>query len=215
MKKFVAASTIMTAFLLYSCEPAATFDKPQPDNVKSLASFPEGIQGKYLSADQASIVTISDKLITRHYDFDFKKHKDSIGSSYKLVGDTLIEQTDGTKEKVVVKGDTIIQHVNSTDTLFNISANNVLKKFKGYYFLNNRYSDDAWEVKKLWLKKGGLTVGSISDKDDIQKLKDLTEATADTTSTQFTLTRRQFKKFVKQEGFSEQETFNRMTENGR
>jgi hypothetical protein len=60
-----------------------------------------------------------------------------------------------------------------------------------------------------------LTVGSISDKDDIQKLKDLTEATADTTSTQFTLTRRQFKKFVKQEGFSEQETFNRMTENGR
>ena len=215
MKKFVAVTIVIFVLLLDSCEPAATFDKPQPDNAKPLTSFSERLQGKYLSADQASIVTITDKLLTRHYDFDVKEHKDSMGASYKLVGDTLIDVAGGTKEKVIVEGDTIIQHANWTDTLFNISADNVLKKFKGYYFLNNRYKDSSWEVKKLSLKKGVLTVGSVSDNDDIQKLKEITETTADTTSTNFTLSRKQFKRFVKQDGFSKQETFILMTKNGR
>jgi hypothetical protein len=215
MKKLVAATMVIVALMLDSCEPAATFDKPQPDNVKSLTTFPERLQGKYLAADQASILTITDKLITRHYDFDLKEHKDSLGSSYKISGDTLINMKDGTKEKILLKGDTIIQHISGVDTLFNVSADNVLKKFKGYYFLNSHYDDKSWEVKKLALQKGSLTIGGISDKDDVQKLKEITETTADTTSTRFALTRRQFKKFVRQDGFAEQETYTRMTENGR
>lgn len=38
MKKFITASLFIIAFLLHGCEPAATFDKAQPDHVKSLAS---------------------------------------------------------------------------------------------------------------------------------------------------------------------------------
>ena len=215
MKKLITANLLILIFLLNSCEPPATFDKPQPESVKSATSFPQNLQGEYLSADQTSILSINNHIITRHYDYDFKEQKDSISSSYRLVGDTLVDQTDGTKEKVVVKGDTIIQHEDWTDTLFNISADNVLKKFKGYYFLNSRYSDNSWEVKKVSLKKGVLNVSSISDKNDIQKLKEITETTADTTSTLFTLTRRQFKTFIRQDGFGEQETFNRITINGR
>ena len=214
MKKSVVTIVIVT-LILDSCEPAATFDRPQTDNVKSLTSFPDRLQGNYLAADQASTVTISDKLVTRHYDFDYRRHKDSLDSSYKIVGDTLINVTEGTKEKILLKGDTIIQHANWIDTLFNISADNVLKKFKGYYFLNNHYNDNAWEVKKLSPKKGNLTIGSISDQDDIQKLKEITETPDDTASTHFTLTRRQFKSFVRQNGFDEQESFTRITRNGR
>lgn len=215
MRWFSTFVIYILTLIFCSCEPAATFDKPQPVDVKSLTTFPERLQGKYLAADQASTVTITDKLITRHYDFDFKEHKDSLSSSYKLVGDTLIDLIDSTKEKISLNGDTIIQHYKGTDTLFCISADNVLKKFKGYYFLNTRYSDNAWEVKKLLLQKGRLTIGNISNEDDVKKLKEITETTADTTSTHFTLTRRQFKRFIKQDGFIEQETFTRMTENGR
>jgi len=212
MKKFVTTTFIIATLILDSCEPAATFDKPQPDNIKSLAAFPQRLHGKYLADDQASIVIIADNLITRHYDFDFKQHKDSIGHSFKIIDDTLINEIDGTKEIILLKGDTVIQHANWTDTIFNISADNILKKFKGYYFLNSRYRDNVWEVKKLSLSKGVLTVGDISDKDDIQKLKDITETTADTITTNFSLTSRQFKQFVKQQGFGKQETFNRMSE---
>lgn len=211
MERFVATMIFLAALTLVGCEPAATFDKPQPDKVKSLASFPQRLQGKYLSVDQASVVTITDKQITRHYDFDFKVHKDSIGSSYKLIGDTLTDQAAGTQEKVVLKGDTIIQQAKWTDTLFIISPDHVLKKFKGYYFLNSRYSESAWEVKELSLKKGVLIIGVISTEEDLQKLKEITESNADTLPTHFTLTRQQFKTFVKQEGFGEKERFNRIT----
>ena len=212
MKKVIVASILITTFLLHSCEPTATFDKPQPDNIKPLASFPKRMQGKYLSSDQASIVTVTDKLLIRHFDFDVKVHKDSIGTSYKLIGDTLINITDSTKEIVSLRGDTVFQRTNWTDTLFNISRENILKKFKGYYFLNLQYQDNAWEVKKLSLENGLLKIGYISDKEDIQKLRELTETTTDTLSTHFGLTRRQFKKFVTEQGFSEEETFTRINE---
>lgn len=210
MRQIVIFAIFISTILFYSCEPAATFDKPQPADIKSLTAFPKRIQGKYLAADQASILTITDKLMTRYYDVDFKEHKDSLSSSYKLVGDTLINLTDGTKEKVLLRGDTIVQHYNGTDTLFSISTYNILKKFKGYYFLNKLYNDNAWEVNKLSLEKGILTVASISDKDDIQKIKEITETSADTTSTNFSPTRRQFKSFLRQDGFGKQETFTRM-----
>jgi hypothetical protein len=215
MTQIVSFAIFISTVLFYSCEPAATFDKPQPADIKSLSAFPKRIQGKYLATDQASILTITDKLMTRYYDFDFKEHKDSLSSSYKLVGDTLINLTDNTKEKVILSGDTIIQHHNGTDTLFSISTDNILKKFKGYYFLNKLYKDNAWEVNKLSLEKGVLAVASISNKDDIQKLKVITETSADTTSTNFSPTRQQFQSFIRQDGFGEEETFKRMKENGR
>jgi hypothetical protein len=215
MRKFVAAAIVLAAFILQSCEPAATFDKPQPDNVKALASFPERLHGRYLAADQASIVTITDNLITRHYEYDHKKLKDSLGAAYKIIGDSLLNVTEGTKEKILLQGDSIILHANWQDTLFMITDYTALKKFKGYYFLNIRYDDSVWEVKKLFLKKGVLTVSSISDKADIEKLKEITETAADTTTITFSLTKRQFKEFVRQDGFGEQETFTRMTEKSR
>ena len=210
MKHFITACILISFLFLESCEPAVTFDKPQPDNEKSLKAFPKLLYGKYVASDQASMVTITEKIITRHFDFDYRVHKDSLSSDYKIIGDTLLSLTDGTKEKILLKGDTIIQHANWIDTLFNISTDNILKKFKGYYFLNDRYSDNSWEVKKLSLQKGTLTVGSVSEKDDVNKLKEITETSADTMLTHFTLTRRQFNKFVKQAGFREQENFKRI-----
>ena len=210
MKKFIAACIISSSLFFSSCDPAATFDKPQPEDKKSLGSFPDNLQGNYLATDQSSIVTVTGQLVTRHYDVDYKAHKDSIGSSYKIVADTLINLTDGSREKILLKGDTVIQHADWTDTIFNIPAGNVLKKFKGYYFLNCHYGDSSWEVKKLSLKKDVLTIAGISAPEDIYKLKEITETTADTVSTRFTLTRKQFKGFVKQGGFAEQETFIRM-----
>lgn len=210
MKKFTAFAALIGSLLLNSCEPAVTFDKPQPDNEKSLSSFPSRLQGNYLSEDQASVITITGNVISRHYEFDYKQHKDSIGSSYKIVGDSLVNTSNGTSEKISLEGDTLIQHESWTDTLFSISADNVLKKFKGYYFLNTVFKENSWEVKQLWLKKGVLSIGSISDESDIQKLKEITETAADTTSTTFSLTKKQFRQFVKQDGFSKQEKFTRM-----
>jgi len=54
--------------------------------------------------------------------------------------------------------------------------------------------------KDVNFKNGAFTIGSISKKDDIQKPQQMTESSFDKTSINFTLTKRQFKKFVNQEG---------------
>lgn len=81
--------------------------------------------------------------------------------------------------------------------------------------MNSRYGEKAWEVKKVALQKGKLIISRISNKDDVLKLKEITETITDTVSTNFSLTKRQFKTFIKNEGFSEEETFSKVKENNR
>ena len=189
----------------------ATFDKPQPDNSSSLTSFPKRILGKYISTDQASTITIENNLMTRNHNFDFKVSKDSLDSSYQLVGDTLKDVANSSKYKIKLRGDTIYGCLNWTDTLFKISKDNILKKYKGYYFMNTRLTDSAWEVREVSLKNGLLYISSISSDTDIQKLQEISETNSDTLSINYTLTRKQFKKFVRQEGFSHKEIFTKIT----
>ena len=87
----------------------------------------------------------------------------------------------------------------------------MLRKFKGYYFLNTRQDKESWSVRKLDLSKGQLTISSISKKLDLDNLKALTESPQDTTTqTTFKATKKQFKEFIKNDGFSDSETFTRL-----
>ncbi len=193
--------------LINSCEPVATFDQPQPINEKPLNVIPEKLHGYYVDSNRASILSVDDKYILRKYDYWISTFKDSLCASCQIIGDTLLNTKDSSKELVVIKGDTVFQHYDGIDTLFNISKNNILKKYKGYYFLNIWHRDNSWEVRKLSLQNGVLQIGNISEKEDLEKLRNITESIDDTISTRFTLTTRQFKNFIIDKGFSDQETF--------
>lgn len=208
MQRFLVI--ICTALLLGGCEPAATFNEPQPAKSTPLSSFPEKIQGRYLSEDRASTIIISGDKLLQEYDFDIRKHKDSLAPSEKLEGNILVDQTQGKKIPVSLEGDTVVQHIHETDTLFTIGEHQLLTSFKGYHFLNFRREDGSWEVRKLWLKKGMLTLAVVSKDEDLGKLREITGTPEDTASSRFTLTRRQFKSFVKQDGFSAGELFTRI-----
>jgi len=77
--------------------------------------------------------------------------------------------------------------------------------------MNTRDTINAWEVKEVSLRAGLLTIGAISNENDIEKLQELSETNRDTISRNYTLTRKQFKKFIRQEGFSEKETFTKIS----
>ena len=206
MKYIIAIFVI--AFI--SCEDPITFNKPQPDNSPNLNCFPEKYEGNYLSDDKYSILTIDSNSIIKTYDYDEKEHKDSVDSSLVLKGDTLYSQNSEYKEKVVVKGDTLFQHVHFIDTLFTINDSSLLKYFKGYYFLNTKHGNDSWIVQKLSLQKGKLTIGHISDSTDLHKLQEIPSTESDTITIPFKLTKRQFKKFLRRDGFSKEEVFSKV-----
>jgi hypothetical protein len=205
---FVLTFIVLTG--LYSCEPPVTFTEPQPVHTDNLSKFPKRLKGQYLSLADKSILVITDKLIQRVHDFDYKVHKSQLDSNLRLVGDTIVNATTNEKQYVKRELDSLIYHVYFVDTLFTLNYDNVLRKFKGYYFINTRYDKESWEVKKINISRGQLTISSISTKLDLENLKEITESANDTISPyQFTTTKRQFRKFVRNDGFSDIEIFAR------
>lgn len=208
MKRLKLISTFIILTSLFACEPPATFNEPQPTDIDNLSKFPKRLQGQYLSLADSSTLSISDKLIQRFYDFDYKIHPSQLDSTSRLSGDTIIDLKTNEKHLIKRVGDSLITHVHYIDTLFQMDYDNVVRKFKGYYFLNTRYDKTSWEVKKIQLAKGQIVISSISSKLDIENLKEITETPLDTIPPyKFTATKKQFKKFIKNDGFSDSETF--------
>ena len=210
--KFITTIIILTS--LVACAPPVTFNEPQPTNTDNLSEFANRLQGHYLSSADSSVLIIDAKTIQRIYDFDYKIHPSQIDSNSRLSGDTIINVTTNTREILKRAGDSLVTHINYIDTLFQIDYDNVVRKFKGFYFLNKRLDKESWEVKKIELSKGQLIVSSISSKEDIENLKAITESTQDTVAPyNFAATKKQFKEFVKNKGFTDSEKFIRQKKN--
>jgi len=211
MKQLKFFSAIVILISLFSCnggEPPVTFNEPQPTDTDNLSKFPNRLQGQYLSLENNSTLVIGDKLIQRIFDFDLKIHPSELDSNSRLSGDTIINLTTNTREVVKRDGDSLVTHIHRIDTLFLMDYDNVVRKFKGYYFLNTRYDEEGWVVKKIKLSKGQLVVSYISTEQDINNLKKITESTQDTVAPyKFKPTKKEFKEFIKNEGFSDSETF--------
>lgn len=204
--KIIFALSILTS--LVACETPVTFTEPQPPETDNLSSFPGRLKGVYLNLSDSSTLSINDKLIQRTYDFDYKIHLNQLDSTVRLLGDTLINLETNEREVIKRDGDSLKIHIHNIDTIFQMDFDNVVRKFKGYYFLNTRYDKTSWAVEKMKLSKGQLIISSISTKEDIENLKEITETTQDTlTNYNFTATKRQFKEFVKNDGFSDSEIF--------
>ena len=215
MKQLKRISTLIILASLFACEPPVTFNQAQPTDTDNLPKFPKRLQGQYLNFADNSTLLVNDKLITRIYDYDYKVHLNQLDSTEQLSGDTIININ--TKEKTLIKraGDSLIAHVHYIDTLFQMDYDNVVRKFKGYYFLNKRYNETSWEVKKIQLTKGQLILSSISTKLDIENLKEITETATDTVPPyKFAATKKQFKQFIKKDGFSNSEIFVKQKKGG-
>ena len=167
--------------LISSCGQFSSIEKPLPEQEKELKFFPIHIQGDYLNSEDNSILTITDNSVTKTYDFDFKFLKDSIGPDNYIKNDTMFNKYSNEKEKVKLSGDTIIQHIYKTIPLFQISPDNVLKKYNEHYFLNNRFSEFDWIVTILSIRKGIMKVQGAQDINN-DNLDNLSNANSDTTS---------------------------------
>lgn len=208
MKGLIFFSTIIILTSLFACEPPVTFNEPQPTDIGNLSKFPARLQGQYWSLSDNSALVIGDKFIHRIYDFDQKINLSQLDSNSRLSGDTIINVTTNSKEIIKWVGDSLITHIRYIDTLFQMDYDNVVRKFKGYYFLNKRCGKENWEVKKIALSKGELVVSSISTKQDIEKVKIITESTQDTVAPYtFSTTKKQFAECIKNKVFSDCETF--------
>jgi len=199
--------------LISSCGQFSSINKPLPKQEKELKSFTIDIQGDYLNSEDNSILTITDNSVIKTYDFDIRFLKDSIGPNNYIKNDTIFNKYFDEKEKVKLSGDTIIQHIYKAIPLFKVSQDNVLKKYKGHYFLNNRYSEFDWIVTILSVRKGIMKVQGVQDI-NIDNLEDLTNTNLDTTSFDINSVRKPLNNVLIENGIG-RSNYLRVRKNGR
>jgi len=181
--------------------PVVTFNQPQPKGIDSLTVIPRKLIGHYICKDGITSLTIDRERIILKYNYDVKQLRDSLDW-----GNMTTEE----RKKYRLEGDSVVEHIVDIDTIFSFSEDNVMKKYKGYYFLNSRYDKNSWYVQKLKLQKGLLTIGSISTKEELETLEKINESPIDTTTYQIDFTRKQFHDYIDNDGFSKTDTFIKM-----
>jgi hypothetical protein len=188
---FIAALLFSTI----SCSNKVSFEQPQPEVGKNLESIPDILIGNYISEDGSSKMLIDQSGIYCTYEYEVACKKDS--SMNKEFSNPPIR----------IDGDSNVYLVNFTDTIFWMSDEFLLKKAKGYYFINQKKDDNSWIVKTLNLNKGMLTISSINTKEELEKLKEINDSSIDSKLYNISFKRKQFKRFVDNDRFTKIEKF--------
>ncbi|MBL4755807.1 MAG: hypothetical protein JKY52_19715 [Flavobacteriales bacterium] len=157
----------------------------------SLDSLPQVFSSEKLTVHQASIVA----------------HKSYMGLLSKSDLDSLLQDIahlDQASLEITERNDTIIVRYQYVDTIFKMSENQILKKYKGHYYLNKK-RDGEWEVLQISIRNGLLKLKSIEDSDakligEISRYYRYRTNNIDPTKKTFTT-------FVKQGGFHGQKNY--------
>ncbi|MBI1767195.1 MAG: hypothetical protein HYR67_02335 [Bacteroidetes bacterium] len=198
---------LLSALILFSCGDNVKFEVPQPEGKGNEDAFPKKIRGMYRNLKDSSLLTITADQITRMYNIRFVVHKSDLDSAIKVKGDTSFYDA-VEKLTVTVKGDSAYGRINYIDTLFYISSNNLLRVFKGYYYLNKMKSFNNWEVDLMQVKGKELTILSDWNESDLINMRRITH-TSDSTRT-FKPTRGQLKKFIREKSMKDGEIYKKI-----
>ena len=203
MKRNLIILLILTFFM--SCGPYIWFKVPQPKGVENLKIFPEILLGKYSSVADTSIIRIeSDRIISEYREnllmtkAEFREETgDSISTdtSFTFIGNWNIN--------IKSFGDSVKVFSRKDDELFKISDRHILREYKGYYFLNQKDTNDYWGVKVIRLFKDTLEFDFILSDEDIKNIKNITsvetvkDSSEESTSYYLDPTKRELKRILK------------------
>lgn len=172
---------LLIVTLFFSCETPVKFETPQPQGKKDIKDIPKQLHGMYLSVSDNFYLTINERAIVKWMDIEYIEHKDSL--TIEIDSTKFLNKPDKSleiKESKVnllldFKGDSVVSHYSYRDTIFEISDTEILRKFKGNYFLNYRINEESWKLQKLTLNKNTLLFSSIKLPEDIALIEQFTE----------------------------------------
>jgi hypothetical protein len=199
----------LATILLISCDnQQVVFETPQPEGRPNEKNIPVRLIGRYRSIKDSSILTITPRLLLRNKIVNISEPLSELDSSDRaqIKGDTAMSKKDWLfLWNIKVKGDSIFYRIDYRDTIYDASNGDVVRKFKGKYFLNHNNQSRGWSVMLLTPGKNTLNLGKISSPHDIQHLREITNS-ADTAYV-FNPSKKEFKAFLKDDGFDDEDVF--------
>lgn len=202
--------TLLLFLFFNSCKKSeVSFEETQPQNIKEQNVLPNKLIGTYYNSENKTELNISKYFIVKHITLEDTFKITELNKNEVIKNDSLLNIETKGKYQIKKINDTLFTNYIYSDTIFNLKQKDILKKFKGHYFLNKLIkSDGLWEVKKLTLTNGTLKISGIETEEEINLLESITETKRDTIKP-FTIkpTKKQFKEFIKKNGFSEGEIY--------
>ncbi len=186
-----------------NCESVIVFSEPQPKGVKNLKKIPKKLRGEYLSLDTSSFLIVSEKIAALFIRRDTCVHQNEFGDSIKLDGHIATIIKTGVQFPDLPFEDSLILFEYFV-SIIDMDSGTIFRKYKGSYFINNNYESElGWEVTKVVSTKNFIIANEI-DSDDITLLHKVTGTEVDTSNHKqlFSPTKKQFKQFLKEGGFT-------------
>jgi len=189
------------------------FDEPQPTGDRNENKFKNKYQGNYLSLGDSSILTIDNDKIIQEWNILVKLTKTQIDTTEGIkLRDGLLYSKDYEKPfPLKFNGDTAILSYQYNDTIFKLSKDQILRYFKGIYFLNYREPSDIWNVKTMKLDNEGILIlntiyggeAEIKKIQDMTDVKEITDKEGRIVDYKVSPTRKELKEILKSDLFHE------------
>ena len=198
--KNLKISILLSFLALYSCkEPVANFTEPQPSEKKNLSKLPNRVLGIYSNPELGYKLSVESDLITKTF-----SNLDTVSiQDYNNV------EKENTKLLTQLSDSVYVVEFSIIDTILNLKKGDVLRKLNQNYFLNTKNANENWNVSKLNFKRNYLTLSEIFNESEIELLNEITNQTVTDSiyPKTYSINKKEFKEFVKKNGFSESEIY--------
>lgn len=172
--------------VLTTCGPQVKFMQPQPKGGKNLLSIPCEYHGRYLDTSDSSFIEIDSLSVTAKWISKEIVQKDSIAAIEKDLNITIKRDTqiyisekrgnwlsNGVNINVNFIGDSVIFDAIAENRMFEVSDSQLVRKYRGYCFLNTKTPEGLWLVKVLQIKNGNLSFDDLLDAELEKNIKNI------------------------------------------
>jgi len=212
--RFILIAQLLNACIEKDSINELSFEAPQPEGQDDEKSIPQKLIGAYLSLSDSSLLTITTTTIINSHQITETRLFSKMDSADRVVSKhdtTYSGELFKSKIHIIVRGDSVFEKMSYSDTLFNFLRGDILRKLNGYHFINRQVTPNHWTVKKLDATRKGLTIGLVTSMEELNALREITNAKNDSVYT-FRPTRKQWRKFLKEKGFQNEERYVKIKE---
>ena len=185
MRRFLII--LFSLFILTTYGPQVKFVQPQPKDGKNLTRIPREYYGQYSCNTDSSILVIDSTSVVSYWISEEIVPRDSIVEIERDLKLTIKRDTqiyvpekrenwlsNGLYLDIKFKDDSVKVNVKAENRMFEISDSQLVRKYRGYCFLNTQTTDGIWLVKVLHLKGNTLNFDDLLDTEQVKKLKGVT-----------------------------------------
>ncbi|MEN9444413.1 MAG: hypothetical protein RIS47_1303 [Bacteroidota bacterium] len=166
---------LVTFFVFFACTPSVYFETPQPESKKDLKEFPSKIRGVYWQTNDSVLMKIDAQaiLLTKYI-----LTEDTVNSLIRELGfvpqsDTVVKYSAWETVSCTIKDSIIFTTYARTDTLFSVERGDLLRKYKGHYFLNRFFGKNMWDISTLNLEQGLVQIAPLVTTDELVQMPEV------------------------------------------